>query len=915
MISGKGLNTIMVGFMAIAVFILFDISRTTGTVTVFGKEVNCNLQKSHEITVEDKAKLSPLVLHTLAVYTNPLNLTAQQSSASFSYSAHFWLISVYKGAEDVARYFQIPDVDDVAIYNVHDRKVNVTGFYKPANDDIDSSCWKPVVSQKYYILFAEIKDGGLIAYKDDQSGAIVDWTEENEARVWRGLGWNDWSDWAACSATCGEGTQERRRYCSQSSCVGYNKERRRCNMFPCEGTIEPLATENQKYFHPSRSLWEKVPDRGSAWRIKPSYYLWLPAKEVAFPVADFQRHFALIVSVRVDPTVRTEGTIFSLRSRSQPSTYLSLNLDGPDVIRLIQSTPNGTQSVAIPAAIADGHWHQLALGIQDNVSVRSYLDCRWVSTDILRSNSLSDTEDADLIIGYLFTGDLEHLILVPDSAAVVQQCSTSKISVLDKALLKNAVYTTLSPEDDNSQRLRRRHHSATSDNRKRLIPSYFEIKTERMIVDTFDDDDDNDDDDDDSTDSISDDEDDNQDEGSGSGPIFGMEWSSWSECSTKCGAGIQTRHLRCVNLMKTDEPCPISETEHTETRPCKLAPCKSKSKWKYSAFRNQHPFKHKSDNYVDDGIKMDKKKFYMLKKHRIHEEDLSDTKSCKCLNGGICDQEQYRCKCPSQFTGNLCEIPIQNTCSTECQNGGTCIDGKCRCPPGYTGSDCSSQICELKCEPGEICPPATTCDCDDSTKFKCNNTTTCRPCLNGGICNKNKCTCTPGWNGVDCSIAVCKPSCKNGGYCIKPNECLCRPGTTGSYCENDTCGSGCLNDGVCVGYGICKCPPNVTGTMCETLLCDPPCENGATCSANNVCLCTEDMNSPRCATKKCNYKAIRKPYTVGVRRLAKRKYSSECKENLPECSSRLVPKFQTVYRTLYRTVYECENNESSVTFS
>ena len=111
----------MVGFMAIAVFILFDISRTTGTVTVFGKEVNCNLQKSHEITVEDKAKLSPLVLHTLAVYTNPLNLTAQQSSASFSYSAHFWLISVYKGAEDVARYFQIPDVDDVAIYNVHDR--------------------------------------------------------------------------------------------------------------------------------------------------------------------------------------------------------------------------------------------------------------------------------------------------------------------------------------------------------------------------------------------------------------------------------------------------------------------------------------------------------------------------------------------------------------------------------------------------------------------------------------------------------------------------------------------------------------------------------------------------------------------------------------------------------------------------
>lgn len=41
--------------------------------------------------------------------------------------------------------------------------------------------------------------------------------------------------------------------------------------------------------------------------------------------------------------------------------------------------------------------------IQDNVSVRSYLDCRWVSTDILKNNSLTDTEDADLVIGYLFT--------------------------------------------------------------------------------------------------------------------------------------------------------------------------------------------------------------------------------------------------------------------------------------------------------------------------------------------------------------------------------------------------------------------------------------------------------------------------------------------------------------------------------
>jgi hypothetical protein len=34
--------------------------------------------------------------------------------------------------------------------------------------------------------------------------------------------------------------------------------------------------------------------------------------------------------------------------------------------------------------------------------VRSYLDCGWVSTDILRRNSLDTPEDADIVIGYLF---------------------------------------------------------------------------------------------------------------------------------------------------------------------------------------------------------------------------------------------------------------------------------------------------------------------------------------------------------------------------------------------------------------------------------------------------------------------------------------------------------------------------------
>lgn len=56
-------------------------------------------------------------------------------------------------------------------------------------------------------------------------------------------GWENWSDWGACSASCGEGSQERIRKCilGEKSCHGYNKERRRCNMFSCQG--KPYVSE------------------------------------------------------------------------------------------------------------------------------------------------------------------------------------------------------------------------------------------------------------------------------------------------------------------------------------------------------------------------------------------------------------------------------------------------------------------------------------------------------------------------------------------------------------------------------------------------------------------------------------------------------------------------------------------------
>lgn len=65
-----------------------------------------------------------------------------------------------------------------------------------------------------------------------------------------------------------------------------------------------------------------------------------------------------------------------------------------------------------------------------------------------------------------------------------------------------------------------------------------------------------------------------------------------------------------------------------------------------------------------------------------------------CLHGGSCLQEGdgYSCYCPQGFSGESCEIDIDDCQSNPCQNGGTCIDEinsfVCLCLPSYSGAAC-----------------------------------------------------------------------------------------------------------------------------------------------------------------------------------------------------------------------------------
>lgn len=59
-----------------------------------------------------------------------------------------------------------------------------------------------------------------------------------------------------------------------------------------------------------------------------------------------------------------------------------------------------------------------------------------------------------------------------------------------------------------------------------------------------------------------------------------------------------------------------------------------------------------------------------------------------CQNGGVCLVQRHlpKCYCPAGFTGQFCEIDIDECASRPCYNGGTCIDlpqgYRCLCNPG-----------------------------------------------------------------------------------------------------------------------------------------------------------------------------------------------------------------------------------------
>ncbi|XP_051892780.1 tenascin-like isoform X7 [Pristis pectinata] len=215
-----------------------------------------------------------------------------------------------------------------------------------------------------------------------------------------------------------------------------------------------------------------------------------------------------------------------------------------------------------------------------------------------------------------------------------------------------------------------------------------------------------------------------------------------------------------------------------------------------------------------------------------------------CNDRGTCIDG--KCVCEAGFTGEDCSI--EDSCLNDCSDQGRCINGVCQCFEGYTGKDCSQEVCRFDCGEHGTCLKEV-CVCDEGYAGEDCRIKLCpNNCSSQGICVDGKCVCDEGLTGEDCRELACLNNCYNRGHCVD-GECICDEGFTDVDCSEIICPNDCYDRGRCI-EGVCHCDEGFTGEDCGELVCLNNCSNNGLC-VNGQCVCNEGYTGEDCNEWAC----------------------------------------------------------------
>ncbi|XP_077973714.1 sushi, von Willebrand factor type A, EGF and pentraxin domain-containing protein 1-like isoform X2 [Styela clava] len=310
----------------------------------------------------------------------------------------------------------------------------------------------------------------------------------------------------------------------------------------------------------------------------------------------------------------------------------------------------------------------------------------------------------------------------------------------------------------------------------------------------------------------------------------------------KCPTGTGTVGRASNSADDCGELCKPGYVSIDGFTPCRLCPVGSFQNEMGKTFCNVCP--------GNEGLNMDN--FVPCEEGEMDDEALLEAlyyNECfakPCKNSASCSGHgtTFTCTCQPGYSGDVCEIDIDECSLHICAEGSTCIDEingfSCECAPGYEGEYCRIETDECQSSP---CNNGATCvDLLNEFSCECNSgfigdlcevdidECASNPCHHNGTCVDRvasfHCNCSEGFEGVMCQTNIddcASDPCLNGATCvdgINDFECVCKPGYAGDYCgENiNECSSNPCVNGECldlINSYKCLCPPTYIGQHCE----------------------------------------------------------------------------------------------------